>query len=473
MSNNEVKDRSLINAYPTKDLFISRLIKDVSLRDAIGDLLDNSVDGALRIRGDASYKNLWVQIEFDVKRGFFRISDNCGGIPVSVAREHVFCFGRPEGAEETGHSIGVFGLGMKRALFRLGNNFKVESVAQDSSFMMEVDVEKWRQGVDEAGDQINQEETQADWTFRFSEFVEDREQEYPEEERRTTITVTNLHHEVLVAFKLDIDTINLIQELQREHLFSIDNELKITVNEVLLEAPELMLLESDDLKTAYWESVDELVGVKVYAGVSKQTEYGVNGGWYVFCNKRLVLGPDQSKTTGWGIKTPIRIPEYHSQFYRFRGYVFIDAEDPRDLPWNTAKTNMDLDSSVWRAVFQRMVDLMRSVIDFLNKVHNEERHFREEEIDETPLKDAIDNASFVPLGRIVQGKETKPREMTKFLAPKPAQPMKRPTPDRVWIRYAITKGEYEPVKEYFEELDRPGEIGRGTFDYFFQREIED
>jgi hypothetical protein len=37
MSSEEAKAKSLINAYPTKDLFISILTRDVTLRDAIGD----------------------------------------------------------------------------------------------------------------------------------------------------------------------------------------------------------------------------------------------------------------------------------------------------------------------------------------------------------------------------------------------------------------------------------------------------
>lgn len=475
MSNKEVKGKNLINAYPTKELFISRLIKDVTLKDAIGDLLDNSVDGALRIRKDPSFEGLWVHIELNAEENFFKISDNCGGIPVSVARDYVFCFGRPEGAEETGHSLGAFGIGMKRALFRLGNKFKVESVAQNSSFTMEVDVDKWRQGIDELGDQIDETKTQADWTFRFTDYEEDLEEEYPEEKRGTTVTVTNLHREVFKSFKIDNDTTDLIEELQREHLFSINNGLEITVNEVRLEAPDLKLLESDELKTAYWENLDEKLEVRVYAGVSDQTDYGVNGGWYVFCNKRLILGPDQSITTGWGIKSPIRIPEYHSQFYRFRGYVFLDAEDPRDLPWNSSKTNMDLDSLVWRTVFQQMVKLMRSVIDFLNDVHNEERHIREEKINETPLRDAIYSAEFILLSQILQeeAKEEKPREVNKFVAPEPAKQPKQPTPEKSWIRYSITKKEEKLVMEYFYELDRLGDIGRSIFDYFFEREIED
>ncbi|HEY0667973.1 MAG TPA: hypothetical protein VGD22_07345, partial [Sphingobacteriaceae bacterium] len=35
-----------INGSPNKDLFITMLVKDITLRDAIGDLIDNSVDAA-------------------------------------------------------------------------------------------------------------------------------------------------------------------------------------------------------------------------------------------------------------------------------------------------------------------------------------------------------------------------------------------------------------------------------------------
>ncbi len=464
MSSEEAKAKSLINAYPTKDLFISILIRDVTLRDAIGDLLDNSVDGALRLRKDGSYEGLWVHIELNAKQGLFKIADNCGGIPVATARDYAFRFGRPEGARTTNHAVGVFGIGMKRALFRLGNNFRVESVAQDSSFVMDVDVEKWKQEGNGAGDQAN-------WTFRFSDYREDLEREYPEEKRGTVITVTNLHPGVLEAFRIENDIGELIQELQREHLYSISRGLEVTVNGVPLGAREAKLLESDDLSTAYWEGPIGPVMVRLYAGISEPTRYGTDGGWYVFCNKRLVLGPDQTKTTGWGLKAPIQIPEYHSQFYMFRGYAFLDAEDPRDLPWNTAKTNMDLDSPVWRAVFQQMVKLMRSVIDFLNAKHTEEGDVRDERITETPLQDAIECTTPVSLDLIIEGQATgtKLRTATKFVYPPPTKPS-RPAPDVVWVRYAITRTEFERAKEYFD-LDKPGDIGRAIFEYFFEREI--
>ncbi len=139
MKDKIVPDKSIIDAHPTKELFISILVRDITIRDAIGDLLDNSVDGALRLRPDGNYDGLWVKIELDAKNDRFIIEDNCGGIPVDVARNYAFRFGRPENAEANKHSVGVFGIGMKRALFRLGKVFYVESIAQNSSFNMEVE----------------------------------------------------------------------------------------------------------------------------------------------------------------------------------------------------------------------------------------------------------------------------------------------------------------------------------------------
>ena len=46
-----------INASPTKEFFVEMLTKDVSLSLAILDLVDNSVDGALRMRGDQNFGN--------------------------------------------------------------------------------------------------------------------------------------------------------------------------------------------------------------------------------------------------------------------------------------------------------------------------------------------------------------------------------------------------------------------------------
>ena len=106
-----------INAEPTKDLFISMLIKDLPLIRSIIDLVDISVDGARRIGKKNDYGGLFVRLNLRADR--FEISDNCGGIDVELARHYAFRFGRPAEMEPIPYSVGQFGVGMKRSLFKI------------------------------------------------------------------------------------------------------------------------------------------------------------------------------------------------------------------------------------------------------------------------------------------------------------------------------------------------------------------
>ena len=153
-----VADPNRIEASPTKEFFMFMLTRDIDLTRAIADLVDNCVDGAKRIRGDTNYENLVVRIEASAER--FRIQDNCGGIPVDIARKYAFRFGRAEGMPVTKHSIGQFGVGMKRALFKLGNVFSIESRHETERFVVRVNVREWARA-------------KTNWDFHFSEINTD------------------------------------------------------------------------------------------------------------------------------------------------------------------------------------------------------------------------------------------------------------------------------------------------------------
>jgi hypothetical protein len=81
-----------VNASPTKRFFVSMLTRDIELRDAILDLLDNCIDGILRTRSEVAdlerpYAGYWAKII--ATPGKFAITDNCGGIPKSIAPKKV------------------------------------------------------------------------------------------------------------------------------------------------------------------------------------------------------------------------------------------------------------------------------------------------------------------------------------------------------------------------------------------------
>jgi hypothetical protein len=116
------------NANPSKSFFIAMLTRDIDLVDCILDLLDNSVDGiseAARRGGrqlalQRPFAGHRVNITYD--RNHFAIVDASGGIPIQVAEEYAFRFGRPDDAPPLNEgTIGLYGIGMKRAIFKMGN----------------------------------------------------------------------------------------------------------------------------------------------------------------------------------------------------------------------------------------------------------------------------------------------------------------------------------------------------------------
>lgn len=232
-----------INAMPTKGLFIDMLVKDVDLIDCISDLVDNSIDGAKRLRPDGDYAGLKITITFNT--GSFIIEDNCGGISLDVAINQAFRFGRPVGTKATTGSVGQFGLGMKRALFKLGKWFQVSITAEKEEFSLTVDVDKWSES-----DLPNA------WNFKIDDgLVQLPEGEvYSVEQRKTRIEVRQLRPEAIRQFEnpaYNTDFQAKLSDAQNEFL---DKGLAIEVNGTYLNSEKFQMLFSDDLKPAHVSS---------------------------------------------------------------------------------------------------------------------------------------------------------------------------------------------------------------------------
>ncbi|MEJ2882276.1 ATP-binding protein [Pedobacter sp. GR22-6] len=446
------QDKNIIKASPTKNFFITMLIRDLTLRDAIGDLVDNSVDGARKLRENKKYAGLEINIEATPER--FSIIDNCGGFSVETAREYAFRFGRPDDAPPTHGSIGQFGIGMKRALFKLGNDFKVSSVEFNSRFLMEVNVPQW------AGQHS---EDLSNWNFSFSEHAENL-QEIPERDRGTSIIVENLHQDVRDQFATDNFIKRLITEIELENLYNIDHGLTIRINGSKLKARHLNLINNEQIRSAIWHK--EYTGgmnVRIYAGVSDPVLE--DGGWYIFCNDRLVLGPEQTEITGWtGGRNVDGVAKYHGQFRRFRGYVFFDSQNPSLLPWNTAKNGMDLDSPSYRSVKHQMIQMMRPVISFLNKLKEENEN--DNPLEDRKLNNLVESSSPLPLSevqKVVNNTET-------FIFPIYPS-IKRQEKNENKIVYYRPKEQVEKVRKTLG-VNTLKEVGEATFDYYYSMEVE-
>ena len=102
MTNDEEQpDQDVVLASPTKTFFVHMLTRDIELKDAILDLLDNCIDGVLRRistqkrKSKTPYENYWAKITLNQNE--FIIEDNCGGIPKKLAINSAFMMGRLDG----------------------------------------------------------------------------------------------------------------------------------------------------------------------------------------------------------------------------------------------------------------------------------------------------------------------------------------------------------------------------------------
>ncbi|MEW6648936.1 MAG: ATP-binding protein, partial [Chloroflexota bacterium] len=401
---------------------------------------------------DKNYQGLSIKIT--INQDTFIIEDNCGGIPYEIARDYAFRFGRSISTPSIKGSVGQFGIGMKRALFKMGRKFEVKSKSKRSSFTLSVDVEEWEKSPD-------------NWNFTFNELnvLRENNPDFSDDELGTIITVIELSNDVKDRFKLENFIAELKEEIELEHLANIDRGLKISINGIDLDTHQLLIINSDKFKPSYWEhTFPNGLKVKAVVGVSERDlKYG---GWYLFCNERMVLGPEQTGVSGWGARQPGQIPKYHGQYDRFRGYVYFDANDTLLLPWNTSKNNMDVDSPTYRFVRQQMITMMRPVIDFLNKLHTESS---KPEPEEKPLQVSLDHSSTatIPVSRLFEQKTTLPQT---FIYPTPTTQTRKP--QDITISYIRPDQKVERAKKVLG-VTSAKEVGERTFDYFYENECEE
>lgn len=465
-----------IDAYPAKELFIYMLVKDIRLIKAILDLVDNSFDGAWSVKKNDSYDGLWTRIKLDDK--YFEIQDNCGGISLETARKYAFRFGRPGDMPTTGRSIGQFGVGMKRALFKLGNQIHIDSKTETESFKLTINVEKWKR--------------ELEWKFKIDDF------ESSLSEPGTKIVVTDLHEPVSNKFSVTNFGTNLEKEIEAAHENSMAKGFRIYLNDIVVGFSEAKILKSDLIKPAKKTFDIKGVNTRIILGIA-DSDTAESKGWYVYCNGRSILEADQTITTGWGEGGERKIPKAHPQYNRFRGFVFFDSDVAELLPWNTTKTGIDNDSPIFQSARQTMLAMMRPAINTLNHLKKETEDYNriiKHGLDmATPLADAIDDAEMVVLREIP--------ESDQFEAPAPGEAPEIPEEDdkepvspedktsddvdeddtfddvgpdeTIWQRKILYYKPSDKVEKVLEALRvrTLKELGEETFDYFYRMECDD
>lgn len=336
-----------VDTSPTKEVVVSSLTRDASVDACIFDLIDNAIDAARNTtfeisRADESHILLesyeGFTIELSLSGSEFKIEDNCGGIPVSRLSQSVLRFGEPS----TQHmGIGVFGVGLNRALFKIGKVSTLDTDTGSQRATLTLDADKYLEKED-------------DWSLQAVQL--------PSAGRRgTTITIRDLPPDISSDFADPERPRTLRAEVGRRYGRFLEKGLVVKVNGVAAEGRTIPYRQGGPFDEEY----------KVYRaenGVSVHIRYGEHRdhrfmkeadydrarnasltpeyGWTVYCNDRAIIVSDIDWKTGWD--------NFHTEFYGFVGEVSFVGSNPGTLPWNTTKTDVDLNNPTYQKALEDM-----------------------------------------------------------------------------------------------------------------------
>ncbi len=450
--------RHKAHATPTKDFFVRMITKDIALEDCILDLIDNCLDGARKVKHAANaglvvdnYSGFHAKVDFSGQQ--FSVVDNCGGIKIAEAIDYAFHFGRRANAPaESDYSIGLYGIGMKRAIFKIGNAIEIYSSTATEAFRTKIDVNDWltkMRASTTGGMQVE------DWDF-------DMDDAPLIAGTGTTIGITELHPSVAEQFSTPEFSNGLARIVGRDYAQFISNGFEIFIDGKKIPGFPFTIRQSDEFKPVRTTYADESgVEVEIIAGMAgmppddlQATERHADTdyfGWFVLCNDRVVVASDKTDQTVWGDG---EFPGWHYQYNGFIGVVSFHAKDPNLLPWRTTKRDVDGSSGVYRRAVERMKDATRPWIKYTGdrRVDIEEAKRREASATTQSLFEVQVNPTF-------------------------DVPRVTPTSDRIAvssIQYQKPTSDIAKVKKMLGNARMPNyRVGEMTFDYFVENESED
>jgi hypothetical protein len=461
----------LVSGAPTKAFFAQTLTRDIELKDAILDLLDNCVDGLMRsipaskLSSAKPYVGHWAHISFNDNK--FVIEDNCGGIDIHRARTSAFRMGRV--GNELGSrerklpTVGAYGIGMKRAIFKMGRSGTVTSRTKTEAFEVVIPA-TWL-------------EDEMDWNLKLTVLR-------PSTLRiGTRIEVRNLRESIKKQFvNLSGFADDFYGVLSQQFAIIIKKGFEITINGRRVKPKPFRFISVDldeyvegvapflfkgtieqvkvDLSVGFYKPVpdpSELEDEEEEAATFTANE----AGWNIICNDRVVLTHDTTHLTGWGIGG---VPSFHNQFIAIAGTVRFtaDADNVSKLPLTTTKRGVDLNSELYQRVRDKMQEGTKVFTSFTNRLQKvpEERKkvFHKTssiEFDQLDAKgDSADLKWVTDKSKLVGGRTFSPK------LPKFAEDRFRV------VRFSRPKEEITALASFLFDDDstKPGEVGGACFD---------
>lgn len=324
------KQIDTLDATPSKRVFYS-IIADYDLNRSICELVDNGFD--VWVRGKRS-KPITISVNLDTIQQTITVEDNAGGLPKSDLR---FIIGPGEtGTNPTDETIGIFGVGSKRAVVALAQEVRITTRFPGEASLQIAFDDRW----------INDPSWELE-VFRGDPILEGT-------------TIVELH-------KLREQATDDAVEHLRDHLrttyakFLTDKAVSLKVNGELLK-PKFFDNWAYPPHYQPRRYIGKLVSqqgevrVEAIAGLSRESspatgEYGV----YFYCNNRLIARGLKTFDVGF-TRGFAGLP--HPKVSLTRVLVSLNG-DARDMPWNSSKSDISTKHHIFSALHDWLVQVVK------------------------------------------------------------------------------------------------------------------
>jgi hypothetical protein len=311
-----------IPALPSKRLYLA-IISEYNLNKAICELVDNVLD--IWQDSDRSHA-ISVEIDIDTVQQTIRIKDDAGGI----ARGDLHLIVAPGETENTGtdQTIGLFGVGSKRAVVALAMDVKIRTrkTGTDATYLVEFD-ENWIENSDDWDlpryevDAIDPGTTIIDLS-RLR--IQPSEESVKELRTHLGVTYASFLRGGNFAIKLDGTKVE-----------------PVTFHDWAFIPKYKPIDYTATLPTEYGD-----VNVRLRAGLMRRSsqvgEYGV----YFYCNRRFVVGAVHDDSVGFVTGL---LGQPHASRSLLRAELWLEGP-ARSMPWNSTKSGIHQDHKVFVAL---------------------------------------------------------------------------------------------------------------------------
>jgi hypothetical protein len=325
------REAGLLDATPEKRMYWS-IISDYDLRTGLCELIDNAFDQWVSV---GRRRSLSVDLKLDAERQLIELRDSAGG----VKEEHLRVLVAPGASinEPTAETIGIFGVGSKRAVIALAESIQIRTRARKSKgFQIDID-NSWLKS--------------PDWNIPHFEIPD-------VEEGATEISLSALRK----TFD-SMDVANLGVHLGQTYArFLRGGDCRIRVNGIPSSADEFdnwaYPRGFEPQRTTFEVELEdrEIVRIEITAGLVRDRDpVAENYGVYFYCNDRLIAKELRVRDVGYFVTAEAGVP--HPDASLCRAIVRLNGP-AKWMPWNSSKSAINFAHPVLQRLRPTLIRLV-------------------------------------------------------------------------------------------------------------------